>query len=72
MMKEQCMYNDMKNTYKDTSKATNCTFYAVLPSKITASSTKHYIAPTTAFDITQTMGFKELLDKNGLVLKFKT
>ena len=39
-----------EDTYKDTSKATNCPFFAVLPSKITAASTKHYIAPTPAFD----------------------
>ena len=57
MMKEYCMYNDTEDTYIDTSKATNRPFYAVLPSKITASSTKHYIAPTPAFDIRKRWDF---------------
>ena len=66
------MYNDIyEATFKDTSKATNCPFCAVIPSKIAASSTKHYIAPTAAFDLRKRMGFQELLDNNGLVLKFK-
>ena len=45
------MHNDMKTlSYKDTSKATNCPSY-VLPNKITASSTKHYIAPKAVLDL---------------------
>ena len=65
------MYNDMKPLLKTLLRLLTVLSMRVIPSKIAASSTKHYIAPTAAFDLRKRMGFQELLDNNGLVLKFK-